>query len=46
MPRLDTIVLLGRRKKAGPCTGRVERRQFRNTTNPAESLTAAIVVFA
>jgi hypothetical protein len=34
---LDMIVLLGRRKKAGPCTGRVERRQFCNTNNPAES---------
>ena len=34
---LDMIVLLGRRKKAGPCTGKVERRQFCNTNNPAES---------
>ena len=34
---LDMIVLLGRRKKAGPCAGRVERRQFCNTNNPAES---------
>ena len=34
---LDMIVLLGRRKKAGPCTGRVERRRFCNTNNPAES---------
>jgi len=43
---LDMIVLLGRRKKAGPCTGRVERRQFCNTNNPAESRRQPSLVFA